>query len=712
MMKTRSLIAALVLVCTCILATFLAYPIGILSAGPFPSVVLQRSYPITLTNLRNTITNFGTFGTRFGASPSQLKSSQKGGPGRDGFRAPFSSCEWPAGSRNLYLFDGELWVGAKVSGDTAVTTGRLSGQEWTPVEEFGHLYGVSAFSDEDTYTRYHDLDGGPAGALAHLPLGIQVSQRIFAWAGADYIVHDLLVENVGTQDLEDVYVGFCWDFNISTRARTDPAVDDLVGFDAANAVSYMYDDDGDDGRSPGYIGGTFLNTPLSAHGWWTAGSGPAGDAHRYALLSGGIMADPTDPDDYRLLHAAGPFDLPPGRTVPVLHVLAIGDGLMGLQQAVAGVEAEIGQETAAEGDSTLSTGEEHIIAITLGESKRQLAQVQFAVDWEFCDLSLNLVDPEGTDITPDSALTDPLINYTAGSKRKFYDIADPLTGEWEMHISYLSGPPEFDYRHSVTITDVPYDYGFPMASFTVYYALIDIFLGTLETCYQDSFRVEGHFELRPESDFDPGEDPVLVRVGPYEEVIPPGSFQNAKQASDSYEYCSPGPGVVRMRLDFADYWFEIDGSGIEMDQTINPVLVRVGIGEDTGWEILPMDTSYSSPSQITMAYEEGEKSASKSTAPAPSLPRTISLDQNYPNPFNASTRIDYRITQCEAVTLALYNVSGQRIALLVDEVQPAGAHQVVWNGRDASGQEAASGIYFCHLRVGGHSRTRKMILLR
>jgi len=91
---------------------------------------------------------------------------------------------------------------------------------------------------------------------------------------------------------------------------------------------------------------------------------------------------------------------------------------------------------------------------------------------------------------------------------------------------------------------------------------------------------------------------------------------------------------------------------------------------------------------------------------APPIPLQIDLEQNYPNPFNPSTRIAYTLPSPEKVRLEVYNTLGQRVAVLVDEPQFAGRHEIHFKG---SGW--ASGVYVYRLQAGGQVQQRKMLLL-
>ncbi|MCK6558098.1 carbohydrate binding domain-containing protein [bacterium] len=94
------------------------------------------------------------------------------------------------------------------------------------------------------------------------------------------------------------------------------------------------------------------------------------------------------------------------------------------------------------------------------------------------------------------------------------------------------------------------------------------------------------------------------------------------------------------------------------------------------------------------------------------LPASYALAQNYPNPFNPETRIVYALPQQAHVTLAIFNTLGQKVRTLVEANQPAGKHEIVWDGRNDHGQSLASGIYFYQLRTAEAKLTRRMVLMR
>ena len=94
------------------------------------------------------------------------------------------------------------------------------------------------------------------------------------------------------------------------------------------------------------------------------------------------------------------------------------------------------------------------------------------------------------------------------------------------------------------------------------------------------------------------------------------------------------------------------------------------------------------------------------------LPIEYTLSQNYPNPFNSSTRIDFQILASGMVNVAIFNALGQRIRTLVKSEYEKGFYTLQWDGRDDSGQDAPSGVYFYQLTTEYFSVTKKMILMR
>jgi predicted outer membrane repeat protein len=88
------------------------------------------------------------------------------------------------------------------------------------------------------------------------------------------------------------------------------------------------------------------------------------------------------------------------------------------------------------------------------------------------------------------------------------------------------------------------------------------------------------------------------------------------------------------------------------------------------------------------------------------------LEQNFPNPFNPQTTIAFSIKKASNVRLAIYDVTGSRVKDLVDEKRVPGAYRVIWDGRNQSGNQVASGVYFYKLTAGDFTSAKKMVVLK
>ncbi|MFQ5768947.1 MAG: FlgD immunoglobulin-like domain containing protein [bacterium] len=92
--------------------------------------------------------------------------------------------------------------------------------------------------------------------------------------------------------------------------------------------------------------------------------------------------------------------------------------------------------------------------------------------------------------------------------------------------------------------------------------------------------------------------------------------------------------------------------------------------------------------------------------------KTFYLSQNYPNPFNPTTTIQYHLPQTGKVTLRIYNLLGELVQTLVDEVKPPGVYKIDWDGKNSQGLQVGGGLYMVRMKVGGFVQNKKIVLLR
>jgi hypothetical protein len=353
-------------------------------------LVLDGSNIHNAGELQMHVSNWGEFGSR----PHTAR--------------PYSwgpSAQWPAGSGVEYLFTAGLWVGALDRGVPAVSTAAYD-TEFRPSQDSRDIvYRASegdtggnrlphpeadddgdGLVDEDWLDGYDNDDDGlideDFAAVSrqmfscrytdnqpitrqihpeHNPLNIMIRQESYQWSAGrydDFVAVEYHITNIGSDILENVYVGLFVDGDAGPRERANYWEDDLVARvsvpvtctdigPVAFDFAYTHDADGDDGRTPGRFGVVVLDyttDPLgitapqkveftsfchfSGHQSFEAGGDPTNDFERYELLSQGIVErDAELPRDYRMLINTGPFsELLPDSTLALRFAFVVGAG--------------------------------------------------------------------------------------------------------------------------------------------------------------------------------------------------------------------------------------------------------------------------------------------------------------------------------------------------------------------------------------------------
>jgi photosystem II stability/assembly factor-like uncharacterized protein len=183
-------------------------------------------------------------------------------------------------------------------------------------------------------------------------------------------------------------------------------------------------------------------------------------------------------------------------------------------------------------------------------------------------------------------------------------------------------------------------------------------------------------------------------------------------------------GTMAMRIDSLNSTnprFEVTGVSL-------PASVNAGDSLVVPVVFSPLDTTLQSGSVRVVTNDpyvplrtvgvSGRGQTPVSVGPVRELPSTFALDQNHPNPFNPATSISYALPAESAVRLTVYSTLGQEVARLVDEVQSAGYHELVWDSRGIRATQSASGVYFLRMEAVPKDgsvpfiHVRKMVLLR
>lgn len=269
---------------------------------------------------------------------------------------------WPAGTNDSYIFEGNIWIGAKKGGEVAVSESDGRQSEIWPTDDTPEVISNKpGVTSKETPTNqaimFRCSDMNPDANKGTI-LGLELEVNGFQWSYAplyDFFILEYNVKNVGSDTLEDVFMAFRYDVDISSNetGTASYSADDFVALDqtpdALNPedhpnryLSYGYSN----ASAPGYIGLRVLDAyigdnpedaatkiPFAAHKRITISTDPTTDAEIYALISTpGVEPLPANYDDQRFVQSYGPVEsLAPGDSFNIIIAVAIGEGLTGLQ---------------------------------------------------------------------------------------------------------------------------------------------------------------------------------------------------------------------------------------------------------------------------------------------------------------------------------------------------------------------------------------------
>jgi len=123
---------------------------------------------------------------------------------------------------------------------------------------------------------------------------------------------------------------------------------------------------------------------------------------------------------------------------------------------------------------------------------------------------------------------------------------------------------------------------------------------------------------------------------------------------------------------------------------------------------------------VTAVYEDPDGESGPSNlvevdvqdADDPVIPLVTKLNGNYPNPFNPVTNIKYAVSEAGPVSIDIYNIKGEKVKSLVNELMEANYYITEWDGTDDNQNSVSSGVYFYKMKAGRYTSTKKMILMK
>ena len=162
--------------------------------------------------------------------------------------------------------------------------------------------------------------------------------------------------------------------------------------------------------------------------------------------------------------------------------------------------------------------------------------------------------------------------------------------------------------------------------------------------------------------------------------------------------------------------FKLSGSGEAIGLYANVEEVIMHVDSYTfGPQTLDVSEGRISPSLEEWGFFQTPSPGSPNNLTSPVIPGIILTSEllpNYPNPFNPRTTVVYSINHPTDVRLSVHDVRGRLVAVLIQDWQAAGRHQVVWQGTDLMGSPVASGVYLIRLQAGETLDSRRILLLK
>ncbi|MFH2050118.1 MAG: FlgD immunoglobulin-like domain containing protein [bacterium] len=173
------------------------------------------------------------------------------------------------------------------------------------------------------------------------------------------------------------------------------------------------------------------------------------------------------------------------------------------------------------------------------------------------------------------------------------------------------------------------------------------------------------------------------------------------------------------QIEFTNEAGEICGSGIYSDGILRftPVYGRDEISKAANNELSESYTITINDQRVYPALywtENGDRIEISElfSSSSETLPEKYNLSQNYPNPFNPSTSIDFALQKSNRIILEVFNITGQKVKILLDDYREAGNYSIQWDGTDNNDNRVASGMYLYRLTSGDYAECKKMMLVK
>jgi len=187
---------------------------------------------------------------------------------------------------------------------------------------------------------------------------------------------------------------------------------------------------------------------------------------------------------------------------------------------------------------------------------------------------------------------------------------------------------------------------------------------------------------------------LALDIDNYNNIYVTGSSHNSISQGISYTVKYSDKGELRWIQKFDAPHSIFENSYFLFLDDSNNIFIGGDVADSTnGWNFFALKINQNLGTNVEHQYIK--------------IPVDYALNQNYPNPFNPTTKIVYQIPELSFVTIKIYDVLGNEMAVLVNEEKPSGTYEVEYNA-----SSLPSGIYFYQLNAGSFIETKKMILIK
>jgi len=507
------------------------------------------------------------------------------------------------------------------------------------------------------------------------PLGIKITQETFAYdteIGGHYMLFIYALKNISDSTIENFHVALYADWDLLTAQG---AWADMTGFDRETATGYMRASDGTNLRGLTVLNEEGAVSYRSVNRSNYSAFGISNQEKWQFMSEGFIDTASASAGDYAHMISTGPFTLQAGGTDTAAFAVIAADN---------------------ESDLLTLYAPNALLAYT-NQTPVDTTPPQFTVE-----LLLNPVLPFELDIYthPSEELRDdPELSITSPSHTKIFSM-DSLSGhDLLTYIKDFRVTESGSYTITVCGQDISNNNNCEIVDFSA--GIIAPASKNIVESFSGTYRIE-----IPSGAASSEGLLILQESEPEPDELLKTDLDPDLQALCSFEM------KAGFRLVNEKARLEIDLDNIDLRGYVPESLVLISLNGNINRNI-PLENNAVDNIMSASIFDFGKYilAAGKSRG-SEQLPTAYELHQNIPNPFNPETRISFSLPEQTYVNLDIFNILGQKVNTLASGEYPAGNHSVTWDGKNRSGENVSTGIYFYRLSTENFTQTRRMLLLK